>query len=201
MATKKAKGKAVKTARTAAKREAKSALKAKPKAAATSKAKPKAKRKVSAIPKGFRSLTPYLIVRGAADALAFYAKAFGAKTTLNMTMPDGSVMHAEIKIGDSMLMLSEENPSWGSKSPLLLGGSAAHVMIYTKDVDALVARAIAAGCTAEMPVMTMFWGDRYGKVKDPFGHQWSIGTHVEDVSPKECQRRAIAFMQQPAPSA
>ena len=194
MATKKAKGKAAKAPKATAKRTTKTA--ARPKAPAKAKVKPKAKRKVSAIPKGFRSLTPYLIVRGAADALGFYAKAFGARTTLNMTMPDGGVMHAEIKIGDSMLMISEENPDWGSKSPLTLGGSATHVMIYTKDVDAFVARAAAAGCSVEMPAATMFWGDRYAKLKDPLGHQWSVGTHIEDVSPKECQRRAEAWSKQ-----
>lgn len=202
MATKKAKAKtkpAAKSARTAAK---KTATKAAPKAAkkAVKKAAPKrtTKAKVPPIPKGYHSLTPYLIVRNAGAAMAFYAKAFGAKETLRMAMPDGTVMHGEIKIGDSHLMLSEENPQWGSKSPLMLGGNGTHVMIYTKDVDAAFARAVAAGCTAEMPVTTMFWGDRYGKVSDPYGHQWSIGTNVEIVSPKELQRRADAWMKQMA---
>ena len=159
--------------------------------AATKKAKPS--RKVAAIPKGYRSLTPYLIVRDAASALGFYARAFGAKEVLRLTGAGYSIMHAEIRIGDSMLMISEENPDWGSKSPLTLGGSATHVMIYTRDADAFVARAVAAGCKIEMPVTPMFWGDRYGKISDPYGHQWSVGTHVEDVGPKECQRRADAW--------
>lgn len=190
------------TRKPAAKKAASKSRKSKP-AKKTATAKPaakkaKAKRKVSAIPKGFHSATPYLIVRDAAAALAFYAKALGAKETLRMTGMGGAIMHAEMKIGDSMLMISEENPDWGSKSPLLLGGSATHVMLYTKDADAFVAKAAAAGCTVEMPVTTMFWGDRYGKISDPFGHQWSIGTHVEDVSPKECQRRADAWQKQMA---
>ncbi len=158
----------------------------------------KAKRKVLAIPKGYRSLTPYLVVRDAVAALDFYAKAFSAREKVRMSMPDGSVMHAEIQIGDSMLMLSEENPAWGAKSPLLLGGSGAHVMIYTKDVDAFVARAVAAGCSIEFPITNQFWGDRYGKIKDPYGHQWSVGTHVEDVGPKEMARRADAAAKQMA---
>jgi PhnB protein len=161
---------------------------------AKAKAKKPAKRKVSAIPPGYHALTPYLIVKNAADAIAFYAKAFGAKEKVRIAMPDGSVMHAEIKIGDSMLMLSEENPGWGAKSPLTLGGNATHLMIYGKDVDAAFARAVAAGCTVTMPVTAMFWGDRYCKVTDPFGHQWSLGTHVEDVGPRELQRRADAEM-------
>jgi len=189
MATSKSKAKVTKSTKTA---KTKSGTVKKPASkAAKQPARPaaKTKRKVLAIPKGYRSLTPYLVVRDAAAALDFYAKAFGAKEKVRMAMPDGSVMHAEIQIGDSMLMLSEENPTWGAKSPLLLGGSAAHVMIYTKDVDAFVARAVAAGCTIEFPITNQFWGDRYGRIKDPYGHQWSVGTHVEDVGPKEMERR------------
>jgi PhnB protein len=120
-----------------------------------------------------------------------------------MSMPNGTVMHAEIRIGDSMIMLSEENPAWGSKSPLTLGGSATHVMLYVKDVDTFFSGAVAAGASVDMPVSTMFWGDRYGKLRDPYGHQWSVGTHVEDVSAKEMQRRAdaeMAKMTRPAPN-
>jgi PhnB protein len=188
MASKKTSSQAKKPAAAPAK---KAAAKAKPAAK-----KAKSKRKVAAIPKGFRSLTPYLIVRNAAAALGFYAKAFGAKETLRMHGPGDSIMHAEIRIGDSMLMISEENPDWGSKSPLTLGGNATHVMIYSKDADAFVAKAVAAGCTVEMPVTPMFWGDRYGKISDPYGHQWSIATHVEDVGPKEMKRRAEAWQKQ-----
>jgi len=151
------------------------------------KAKP---RKVPAIPKGYHTATPYLIVKGAAAAIAFYVKAFGAKEKVRMTMPDGSVMHAEIMIGDSYLMLSEENPAWGTRSPLALGGNATHVMLYVKDCDAFMARAASAGASVLMPAANMFWGDRYGKLADPFGHQWSIGTHIEDVSPREMRKRA-----------
>ncbi len=154
----------------------------------------KAKRKVAPIPKGYHSLTPYLIVKGAKEAIAFYASAFGAKEKLRLAMPDGSVMHAEVKIGDSHLMLTEENPAWGAKSPLALGGNATHVMIYVRDVDAAFARAVAAGCTVEMPVTDMFWGDRYGKLRDPYGHQWSIATHIEDVPQRTVQKRADAEM-------
>lgn len=164
------------------------------------KAKAKAKRKVAAIPKGYHSLTPYLIVRGVAAAMAFYAKAFGARETVRLSGPGDAILHAEIRIGDSMLMLGEENPDWGTKSPLTLGGNAAHLMIYTRDADAFVAKAVAAGCSVEMPVTPMFWGDRYGKIRDPFGHQWSIATHVEDVGPKEMARRAEAWARQMAPA-
>lgn len=159
-----------------------------------SAAKAKAKRKVAPIPKGYHVLTPYLIVKGAADAIAFYARAFGAKEKLRLSMPDGSVMHGEVKIGDSYLMLTEENPAWGAKSPLALGGNATHVMIYVRDVDAAFARAVAAGCTAEMPPADMFWGDRYGKLRDPFGHQWSIATHIADLPQKKVQQLADAEM-------
>jgi PhnB protein len=159
--------------------------------------KPAAKRKaakVAAIPKGYHTATPYLIVRGAARALDFYARAFGAKQTVCMSGPGGSVMHGEFRIGDSMLMISDENVEWGSKSPETLGGSAQHVMLYVKKVDEFVAKAVAAGATVEMPATDMFWGDRYAKIRDPFGHAWSVGTHIEDVKPKEMQKRADAWM-------
>lgn len=191
----KAKSKAAKSTKKVAKKAAKPTKKVASKAA-KKPAKKAAARKVTAIPGGFHSLTPFLIVRGAAAALAFYAKALGAKEKSRMTAPDGSVVHAELRIGDSMLMLSEESPQWGTKSPLTLGGNATHVMIYTKDAEAFVARAVAAGCELVMPVTPMFWGDRYGKIKDPYGHQWSVGTHFENVSPKEMQRRAEAWMKQ-----
>jgi PhnB protein len=205
MATKKAaKGKAKAAAKPMKKAPVKAAAKKSPvksaakktakKTAPVKKAAPAKKNKVSPIPKGYHSLTPYLIVRNAAEALGFYVKAFGAKEKVRMAMPDGSVMHAEIQIGDSMLMLTEENPSCAAQSPLSLGGNATHVLIYTKDAEGLVARAEAAGCTVEMPVTPMFWGDRYGKVRDPYGHSWSIATHFEEVTPKQMQKRADAFM-------
>lgn len=198
MATKNATAKAKPASRAARAAPAKAAKKAAPKVAKKATPRPAAKAKTPPIPKGYHSLTPYLVVRNAGAAMDFYAKAFGAKEILRMAMPDGSVMHGEIKIGDSHLMLSEENPQWGTKPPLTLGGNGTHVMIYTKDVDAAVARAVAAGCTADMPVTTMFWGDRYGKVTDPYGHQWSIATNVEVVRPKELQRRADAWMKEMA---
>jgi PhnB protein len=187
------------TKRSAAAKGTASARKPAAKAAAKTRARPAAKparKKASPIPKGFRNLTPYLVVRRAKDAIAFYAKAFGAKQKSCLSMPDGSVVHAELQIGDSMLMLSEENPEWGSKSPLLLGGSGAHVMIYTRDVDAFIARAVAAGASVVMPATVMFWGDRYGKLRDPFGHEWSVATHLEDMSAKEMQRRSDEWMRQ-----
>lgn len=180
---------------TARKSTAKSAKKSRPAAkAAKKKVARKARRKVSAIPKGYHTATPYLVIKAAADALAFYAKAFGAKEKVRMDMPDGSVMHAEIRIGDSMVMLAEENAMWGTKSPLALGGNATHVMLYVKDADAFVARAVAAGASVAMPLANQFWGDRYGKIADPFGHVWSVGTHIEDVPPKQMKQRADEAM-------
>ena len=166
--------------------------------------KPAAKRKsaakkVSAIPKGYHTATPYLIVRGAAKALDFYQRAFGAKGVASMSGPGGSIMHAEFRVGDSMLMISDENIEWGSKSPETLGGSATHVMLYVKKVDDFVARAVAAGATIEMPATDMFWGDRYAKIRDPFGHAWSVATHIEDVRPKELQKRADAWAKSMSP--
>jgi PhnB protein len=163
--------------------------------------KPATRRRVSAIPTGYRTVTPYLVVRGAAQALDFYARAFGAKEKVRMGMPDGTVMHAELKIGDSMVMLADENLEWGARSPETLGGSATHVMLYVRDVDAFVARALAAGATVEMPLADMFWGDRYGKLRDPFGHVWSVATHREDVPGREMARRARAFAERMAPGA
>ena len=186
--------------RTAPKKAAakKAATKKSP-AKAAAKRKP-AKRKVAAVPKGYHTATPYLIARGAGRALEFYTRAFGAKQTVCMTGPGGGIMHAEFRIGDSMLMITEENLEWGSKSPETLGGNATHVMLYVKAVDDFVARAVAAGATVEMPPTDMFWGDRYAKIRDPFGHAWSVGTHIEDVKPKAMQARADAWaksMQKP----
>ena len=147
---------------------------------------------VNFIPEGYYSLTPYLIVKGAREAMAYYAKAFGAQEIVNMPGPGGSVMHAEMQIGNARFMLADENPERGSKSPKTLGGSAGSVMIYTEDVDATFKRAVDAGASVVMPVQDMFWGDRYGIVVDPFGHQWQIATHKEDLTPEEMQRRMQA---------
>jgi PhnB protein len=144
---------------------------------------------VKAIPDGYYSLTPYLVVKGAAEAIEFYKKAFGATETLRMPGPGGRIMHAEIKIGNSVLMLSDENPEQQQLSPVTLGGSGSSVMLYTSDVDATFKQATAAGATVVMPLMDMFWGDRMGNLKDPFGHSWAIATHKEDVSPEEMGKR------------
>lgn len=147
---------------------------------------------VSNPPKGYHSITPYMIVRGGVAALDFYAKAFGAAKTMQLDMPDGTIAHAEIRIGDSIVMLSEESADWGTKGPHTLGGSPMFLMIYVPDVDAAFARAIAAGATEVRPVADQFYGDRSGTLKDPFGHQWTLATHVEDVSAEEGQRRMEA---------
>jgi PhnB protein len=154
--------------------------------------------KVNPIPEGFHSITPHIIVKGAAKAIDFYAKAFGAEEVLRMPTPDGGrLMHAEVKIGNSILMLADEFPEWGGgPSPQSLGGSPVVLGLYVTDVDAVYQQAIAAGATGKMPPADMFWGDRYGKLVDPFGHEWSIATHKEDVSAEECARRAAAACQQ-----
>jgi len=148
---------------------------------------------VKPVPDGFHAVTPYLVVRDAAKALDFYAKAFGAEERFRMPGPDGAVMHAEIKIGDSIVMLGEEAPQMGALSPQAIGGSAVSLLLYVKDVDASFARAEKAGGTAQMPPQDMFWGDRYGKLQDPFGHLWAMATHKEDVAPEEMAKRMAAM--------
>ena len=150
---------------------------------------------VKPIPEGTHSVTASLIVRGGKQAIEFYKKAFGAQELGIMLMPDGrGVMHAEIKIGDTKLFLSDEMPAMGSKSPQTLGGSPVSLNYYATDCDAVFARAVGAGATADSPPSDMFWGDRYAKVTDPFGHQWGILTHKEDLSPQEMERRAKEAM-------
>ncbi|MEO5718158.1 MAG: VOC family protein [Chthoniobacterales bacterium] len=134
------------------------------------------------------SVTPHLICAGAADAIEFYKKAFGAVELSRLPGADGKVMHASIRIGDSVIMLNDEMPEWGSVGPKALKGSPVTIHLYVEDADAFFAQALAAGATATMPLDDMFWGDRYGKVEDPFGHQWSIATHQRDVSPAEMQK-------------
>jgi PhnB protein len=148
--------------------------------------------KVSAIPSGHRSLAPYLVVRGAAKALDFYARAFGGRELFRMPGPGGKIMHAEVQIGDSVLMLADENPERGARAPEANGASAASVFLYIPDVDAVFQKAKAAGAKVLSPPADMFWGDRYGQLQDPFGHQWGIATHLEDVSPKEMEVRMTA---------
>jgi uncharacterized glyoxalase superfamily protein PhnB len=144
---------------------------------------------VKAKPDGYHTVTPHLIVRGGAKALEFYRTAFGAEETVRMPGPDGRLLHAEMRIGDSVVMLSDEFPEQGSKSPQSLGGCPGGIFLYVDNVDAAFKRAVDAGCDVKMPPTDMFWGDRYAKLADPFGHAWAMATHVEDVPPEEMKRR------------
>ena len=148
---------------------------------------------VKAIPDGYSSLTPYLVCKGAAKAIDFYTKAFGAVEMVRMPGPNGQVMHAEVKIGDSILMLGDENKERGALAPETIGGTSVSVMFYTEDVDAVFNRAVTLGAKTEMPPADMFWGDRMGNLVDPFGHKWAIATHKEDVTPDEMQKRMAAI--------
>jgi uncharacterized glyoxalase superfamily protein PhnB len=139
------------------------------------------------------TVTPHLICAGAADAIEFYKKAFGATELSRMPGPDGKVMHASIRIGDSVIMLNDEMPDWGTLGPKSLKGSPVTVHLYVENADKVFEQAVRAGAKATMPIADMFWGDRYGKVEDPFGHQWSIGTHTRDVSPEEMQKAMQAM--------
>lgn len=143
---------------------------------------------VKPIPDGYRSVTPYLIIKGAADALDFYQKAFGAEERMRLDSK-GMIMHAEIKIGDSVVMLADEFPDMGYVGPQAIGGSPVSLMVYVKDVDRVFEQAIAAGAKEKRPVNNEFYGDRVGTLVDPYGHVWSIATHVEDVSADEMDRR------------
>ena len=146
------------------------------------------------VPNGYRTVTHVLVVDDAAKALEFYAKALGAKVRSRTPGPGGKVWHAEIEIGDSVVMLSDEFPGSDLKSPKALGGTSGAVWLYVADVDAAFRQAVAAGAKASQPPRTMFWGDRFGAIVDPFGHTWSIATHVEDVPPAELERRRQAAM-------
>jgi len=146
------------------------------------------------IPEGYRTVTPYLIIKGAAEAIEFYKRAFGAKELLRMADPHGRVGHAEIKIGDSVIMLADEHPAMGYRGPRSLGGSSVSILLYLEDVDAVFERALEAGAKAQRPVANQFYGDRTGTLEDPFGHVWTVATHVEDVPPEEMRRRAEAAM-------
>jgi len=145
------------------------------------------------IPNGFHSLTPYLCVSDAARAIEFYDKAFGATLIMRLAEPGGRVGHAELQVGDSVIMLADEHPEYGVRSPRAFGGSPVSLHLYVEDVDAVVARAVAAGAKVVHPVADKFYGDRSGRVEDPFGHVWDIGTHKEDVSPDEVERRYAAM--------
>jgi PhnB protein len=144
------------------------------------------------IPDGYHTATPYLIIRGAGDAIEFYKKAFGATELFRFPTPDGKIGHAEIKIGDSPIMLADEYPEMGYKGPPTLGGSPVSIMIYVENVDTIFNQAVAAGATVKEAVSDKFYGDRLGTVTDPFGHVWHISTHKEDVPLEEMQKRAKA---------
>ena len=149
---------------------------------------------VKSIPKGFHSVTPYLTLSDAGRAIEFYKRAFGAQEVMRMEAPGGKIGHAEIRIGDSVIMLADEMPNMGVRSPQSLGGTTCGVMLYVDNVDDVFQQAVSAGAQAEAQPADMFWGDRYGKLKDPFGHSWSVATHKEDVAPAEMSKRMQAEM-------
>jgi PhnB protein len=156
---------------------------------------------VHPIPEGMHSLTPHLICAGAADAIGFYRRAFGATELRRLAGPDGKLMHAAVRIGDSTLMLVDESPEWKSFGPKTLKGTPVVLHLYVPNVDEVFAQAVAAGATARMPVTDMFWGDRYGQVEDPFGHLWSIATHTKDLTPEEIQKGMASQMGGDCPAA
>lgn len=153
---------------------------------------------VSHIPEGYHSVTPYLIVDGAESAIRFYAEAFGAAEVMRMPMGENKLAHAEVRIGDSHVMLADEFPEMGFLGPLKRGGATASLMIYVPDVDAAFAKAIAAGAKEERAPADQFWGDRMGTLLDPFGHRWTLATHIEDVAEDEMKRRMAEAFKQPA---
>jgi PhnB protein len=141
------------------------------------------------VPEGYHTVTPALVVDGAADAIEFYERAFGAQERYRMPGPGGTIAHAELQIGDSVVMLSDAFPQSYTQPPRQVGTTTVGVFLYVEDVDALFQQAVDAGAEVTMPLETQFWGDRFGSVKDPFGHSWSLASHVEDVSPEEMERR------------
>jgi PhnB protein len=163
--------------------------------------KTKPRKKVNPISKGHHTVTPHLVLDDCAKAIAFYAKAFGAREMVRMPGPDGKIVHAEIKVGDSMIMMNDEMPPMAGqpgvyKSPKAAGFATAALFLYVRGVDAAFERAVKAGCTVRMPLMDMFWGDRFGQVIDPFGHTWSLATHIEDVRPSQMRKRQEEFFAQ-----
>ena len=156
---------------------------------------------VKAVPQGYHTLTSYLVVNDANRAIEFYKQAFGAEEVVKMAGPGGKIGHAELRIGDSVVMLSDEIPGGSGKSPLSLGGSSASLFMYVEDVDAVFNQAVKAGAKADAAPENMFWGDRFGRLTDPFGHPWGVATHIEDVAPEEMKKRmkaATAQMSQTA---
>jgi PhnB protein len=155
--------------------------------------------RVRPIPEGHRTVAPYLAIKNGAQALEFYKRAFGAIERYALTLPDGRLGHAEIVLGDSVVMLSDEFPEYGGKAPDTLGGSPVSIHLYVEDVDAFFRRALAAGAKERKPVMDQFYGDRSGQLEDPFGHLWWVATHKEDVAPEEMQKRVRALFAQGNP--
>jgi len=149
--------------------------------------------RVKPIPEGYHSVTPYLCIDGAAEAIEFYKKAFGAKELSRMPAPGGKIGHAEVQIGDSHVMLADEFPEMGFRSPKSIGGTPVMMHLYVEDVDATVTRLASAGAKVVRAVEDQFYGDRGGKIEDPFGHSWYVSTHVEDVSPEELEKRAASM--------
>jgi PhnB protein len=152
--------------------------------------------KVKAIPEGYQVLTPYLVCNDAARAIEFYKKVLGATEKMRMPAPDGKVAHAELQFGSSQLMLADESPDMGYRGPQAFGGSPVGLHLYVDDVDTVFKRAISAGAKERQPLENKFYGDRSGTIEDPFGHVWSLSTHVEDVSPEEMEKRAAATFAQ-----
>ena len=150
--------------------------------------------KVNPIPEGCNSVSAYLVLKDCNKAIEFYTKAFGAKAGMHMPGPGGSTMHAEVHVGNSTIMMSDENPQWNMKSAETIGDSPVSLHVYVEDADAVFNQAVAAGCEVVSPLMDMFWGDRFGKVKDPFGLQWSLATHVKDMTPEEMAKAQEEFM-------
>jgi PhnB protein len=148
--------------------------------------------KVEPIPDGYHTIIPYLSIKGAADAIEFYKKAFGATESMRLAQPDGRIGHAELQLGDSRVMLADEFPEMDFRSPLSMGGSPVHIHMYVDSVDTVVNRAVAAGAKVIRPVQDQFYGDRTGTVADPYGHVWHVATHTEDVSREEISKRAAA---------
>lgn len=149
---------------------------------------------VRPIPEGYPRVIPYLSITGAAGAIDFYTQVLDAKERMRMPGPDGTIGHAELEIGESVIMLADESPDFGNRSPKSLGGSPVSIMVYVEDVDATFAKALGAGATETQPLEDKFYGDRAGSFEDPWGHQWHVASHIEDVSPEEMDRRAAEFM-------
>lgn len=154
--------------------------------------------KPNPIPEGMTAVTPHLVIAGAAEALDFYVRALGAVEEFRMPGPNGKLMHAQMRIGGCAIMLGEEAPDWGIIGPKTLKGSPVNIHLYVDDADAFVARAVKAGAKITMPVADQFWGDRYGKIEDPYGHRWSVATHVRDVSPAEMMEAMRNMPTEPA---